>query len=281
MASSGAAGATSALLREPHASNTAENAVRSLALVRTLEGASEVVVVCSIRHFPRVRFFFRRLYRRTGSPPLSLRRAAAAVAAAVSGTSSRRSRAWRATGAARCACCEGDRADARREVACATRGYPGRRWQGVETRSRWACCSIRAVARRRSRATSRTRSTRQGWPVTLASGSLGGRARSATRGRSSRASTPCRRLRRRGRALRARARTRWTRRSRCSPRTRSARGARPLVPARLARAGSAARRGLVEADRRLGRARRRRVLHLHHLTPIHEAAAPSCRTCRS
>jgi hypothetical protein len=54
------------LLREPHASNTAENAVRSLALVQTLDGASEVVLVCSIRHFPRVRFFFRRLYRGYG-----------------------------------------------------------------------------------------------------------------------------------------------------------------------------------------------------------------------
>jgi uncharacterized SAM-binding protein YcdF (DUF218 family) len=51
-----------ALLREPYASNTAENAVRSLAIVQSLEGASEVVLVCSIRHFPRVRFFFRRLY---------------------------------------------------------------------------------------------------------------------------------------------------------------------------------------------------------------------------
>jgi uncharacterized SAM-binding protein YcdF (DUF218 family) len=55
-----------ALIREPHASNTAENAVRSLALVQELEGASEVVVVCSIRHFPRVRFFVRRLYRQYG-----------------------------------------------------------------------------------------------------------------------------------------------------------------------------------------------------------------------
>ena len=55
-----------ALIREPHAANTAENAVRSLALVQELEGASEVVVVCSIRHFPRVRFFVRRLYRQYG-----------------------------------------------------------------------------------------------------------------------------------------------------------------------------------------------------------------------
>jgi uncharacterized SAM-binding protein YcdF (DUF218 family) len=55
-----------ALIREPYASNTAENAVRSLALVQTLDGASEVVLICSIRHFPRVRFFFRRLYRGYG-----------------------------------------------------------------------------------------------------------------------------------------------------------------------------------------------------------------------
>jgi uncharacterized SAM-binding protein YcdF (DUF218 family) len=54
------------LLREPHASNTAENAVRSLALLRTIEGASEVELVCSIRHFPRARFLFERVYRRHG-----------------------------------------------------------------------------------------------------------------------------------------------------------------------------------------------------------------------
>jgi uncharacterized SAM-binding protein YcdF (DUF218 family) len=55
-----------ALLREPRAVNTAENAVRSLEIVRAIEGASEVVLVCSIRHFPRARFFFNRLYRRHG-----------------------------------------------------------------------------------------------------------------------------------------------------------------------------------------------------------------------
>ena len=53
-------------MREPQAVNTAENAVRSLELVRAIEGASEVVLVCSIRHFPRARFFFGRLYRRYG-----------------------------------------------------------------------------------------------------------------------------------------------------------------------------------------------------------------------
>jgi uncharacterized SAM-binding protein YcdF (DUF218 family) len=55
-----------ALIREPHAVNTAENAVRSLALVQAIEGVSEVVLVCSIRHFPRVRFLFDRLYHRHG-----------------------------------------------------------------------------------------------------------------------------------------------------------------------------------------------------------------------
>ena len=55
-----------ALIREPQAVNTAENAVRSLALVQAIEGASEVVLVCSIRHFPRVRFLFARPYRRSG-----------------------------------------------------------------------------------------------------------------------------------------------------------------------------------------------------------------------
>ena len=55
-----------ALIREPHAVNTAENAVRSLELVCTIEGASEVVLVCSIRHFPRARFLFARIYRRYG-----------------------------------------------------------------------------------------------------------------------------------------------------------------------------------------------------------------------
>jgi uncharacterized SAM-binding protein YcdF (DUF218 family) len=54
------------LLREPHASNTAENAVRSLALLRTIEGATEVELVCSIRHFPRARFLFEQVYRRNG-----------------------------------------------------------------------------------------------------------------------------------------------------------------------------------------------------------------------
>jgi uncharacterized SAM-binding protein YcdF (DUF218 family) len=54
------------LIREPQAVNTAENAVRSLALVQAIEGASEVVLVCSIRHFPRARFLFDRLYRRHG-----------------------------------------------------------------------------------------------------------------------------------------------------------------------------------------------------------------------
>jgi uncharacterized SAM-binding protein YcdF (DUF218 family) len=55
-----------ALIREPRATNTAENAVRSLELLRTIQGGSEVIAVCSICHFPRVRFFFHRLYKRHG-----------------------------------------------------------------------------------------------------------------------------------------------------------------------------------------------------------------------
>jgi DUF218 domain len=55
-----------ALIQEPLATNTAENAVRSFDLVRRLGGASDVTVVCSIRHLPRVRFFFDRLFRGYG-----------------------------------------------------------------------------------------------------------------------------------------------------------------------------------------------------------------------
>jgi hypothetical protein len=54
------------LIRETTAANTAENAVRSLELLRSLEGRPEVTVVCSIRHFPRVRFLFGAPYRRHG-----------------------------------------------------------------------------------------------------------------------------------------------------------------------------------------------------------------------
>ena len=103
-----------ALIREPHAVNTAENAVRSLELVRTIDGASEVVLVCSIRHFPRVRFLFDRLYRRHGYatryryvvrplPSLPLVRHELC-----------RSPAWRGIGAGRCGCwTRPTRADAR------------------------------------------------------------------------------------------------------------------------------------------------------------------------
>ncbi|MDX6592148.1 MAG: hypothetical protein QOJ13_1344 [Gaiellales bacterium] len=55
-----------ALIREPRATNTAENAVRSLELLQRIEGGSEVIAVCSICHFPRVRFLFDRLYKRHG-----------------------------------------------------------------------------------------------------------------------------------------------------------------------------------------------------------------------
>ena len=55
-----------ALICEPRANNTAENAVRSLQLLQTIEGGSEVIAVCPICHFPRVRFFFDQLYKRHG-----------------------------------------------------------------------------------------------------------------------------------------------------------------------------------------------------------------------
>ena len=55
-----------ALIREPTATNTAENAVRSLQLVRELEGVSEVFVICAIHHLFRVRFLFGELFRRHG-----------------------------------------------------------------------------------------------------------------------------------------------------------------------------------------------------------------------
>jgi uncharacterized SAM-binding protein YcdF (DUF218 family) len=54
------------LICETNATNTAENAVRSLEVLRSLEGPLEVLVVCSVRHFPRARFFFDALYRRHG-----------------------------------------------------------------------------------------------------------------------------------------------------------------------------------------------------------------------
>ena len=166
----GRAGATSTCCREPHAVNTAENAVRSLELVRTLEGASEVVLVCSIRHFPRVRFFFDRLYRRHGYatryryvvrplPSLPLVR-----------HELRRSRAWCGTGAGRCAC---STRPIRLTPPVARRGYAPSLGRRRQLGRRWACCSIRAAGRRWSPRTSRARSTRTGWHVTLACGSLG------------------------------------------------------------------------------------------------------------
>jgi hypothetical protein len=55
-----------ALIREPTATNTAENAVRTFQLVCALEGVSEVLVVCATHHLLRVRFFFGELFRRHG-----------------------------------------------------------------------------------------------------------------------------------------------------------------------------------------------------------------------
>jgi DUF218 domain-containing protein len=54
------------LIRESHAVNTAENAVRTIEVLRGLDGPLDVIVVCSIRHFPRARYFFTALFRRHG-----------------------------------------------------------------------------------------------------------------------------------------------------------------------------------------------------------------------
>lgn len=54
------------LIREPRAVNTAENAVRSLEILHTIDGAADVITVCSILHRPRVRFLFHRLYKQHG-----------------------------------------------------------------------------------------------------------------------------------------------------------------------------------------------------------------------
>jgi uncharacterized SAM-binding protein YcdF (DUF218 family) len=53
------------LVVEPTARSTAENAARSLPLLRE-RGIDRVVVVCAPLHAPRTRFFFRRLYARSG-----------------------------------------------------------------------------------------------------------------------------------------------------------------------------------------------------------------------
>ncbi len=54
------------LIRETTAANTAENAVRSLEVLRGLGDPADVIVVCSIRHFPRVRYLFSAPFRRHG-----------------------------------------------------------------------------------------------------------------------------------------------------------------------------------------------------------------------
>ena len=53
------------LVVEPTARNTAENASRTLPLLLE-RGVERAVVVCSLPHLPRVRFFFRRLYAGRG-----------------------------------------------------------------------------------------------------------------------------------------------------------------------------------------------------------------------
>ena len=53
------------LVVEPHARITAANAARTLPLLRE-RGIEEAIVVCSLIHQARVRFFFSRLYRNAG-----------------------------------------------------------------------------------------------------------------------------------------------------------------------------------------------------------------------
>ena len=108
-------------------------------------------------------------------------------------------------------------------------------WRTATTRWRWACCSIPAAARRRSHATSRARSSAHGWHVTLACGSLGAERRARQRGDVLRGH----RHRARG-ATTTRSRAgsaatiRWTRRSRCTRPTRSARAC-PTARSRASR----------------------------------------------
>jgi uncharacterized SAM-binding protein YcdF (DUF218 family) len=54
-----------ALVVEPTARTTAENASRTLPLLLE-RGVGRAVVVCSLPHLPRARFFFRRLYAERG-----------------------------------------------------------------------------------------------------------------------------------------------------------------------------------------------------------------------
>jgi uncharacterized SAM-binding protein YcdF (DUF218 family) len=53
------------LVVEPTARTTAENAARTLPLLLE-RGIERAVVVCSLPHLPRARFFFRRLYAARG-----------------------------------------------------------------------------------------------------------------------------------------------------------------------------------------------------------------------
>jgi len=46
--------------------NTAENAVRTIEVLRGLDGPLDAIVVCSIRHFLRARYFVTALFRRHG-----------------------------------------------------------------------------------------------------------------------------------------------------------------------------------------------------------------------
>lgn len=58
-------GPTVELVVEPTATNTAENAARTLPLLRE-RGVTRAVVVCAPTHLPRARLLFGRLYRSAG-----------------------------------------------------------------------------------------------------------------------------------------------------------------------------------------------------------------------
>ena len=267
-----------ALLREPHAVNTAENAVRSLELVRAIEGASEVVLVCSIRHFPRVRFFFGGLYRRYGYRtryryvvrplPVAAARAPRAVVDRADGAGS----APRAAPAGRGR--SGLRAGADLHgVVCLA-------WRATTTRLRWACCSIPAAGRRSSPRTCRARSIARG--LACDAGVRVARARGRARQRGDvlrRHRHGAGRLRRCGGALGARRGP-----DGCAvpdaPLLRGAGGRpRPVVPASVARAGRADGRGVGEIDRRIRRtcgARRSSTC-----TTSRRSTRPPPRSCRA
>ncbi len=144
----------------------------------------------------------------------------------------------------------------------------------MEIRWGWDCSSIPAAAPRRSPGTCPGRSSLTGGTSRSAADRLARAARAAMRRRCSRASTSSlRRTTTRWHAGSA-ARIRWMRRFRCSRRTRSKtgvpdRGFPWVSPAQGGRMTAAWAR-LMAGSEAMSHAR---LLHLHHLTPIHDAVA--------